>query len=194
MAMPSQKKWRSFSKGGKSKLNIYWAVRSRSNQSITNWWITVNYVKYFSNLPFRASRNLCHFSCADIVNGKPTKKLLIVHLLFTYFAEVNWNNWPASATCVLIMFPISNQLKRMFRYGKGIADSIVGIYGLGRIGRSIAEKLSAFKPAKIIYNDIKPVHKGLFILVVWRHLGDQILNSLKFSKIESPRITRSRTF
>lgn len=42
-------------------------------------------------------------------------------------------------------------------YGKGIADSIVGIYGLGRIGRSIAEKLSAFKPAKIIYNDVKPV-------------------------------------
>lgn len=50
-----------------------------------------------------------------------------------------WKNWASYFAC-----------------GRGIADSTVGIYGMGRIGRSIAEKVLAFKPHRIIYNDIVP--------------------------------------
>jgi len=35
--------------------------------------------------------------------------------------------------------------------GKGIQNSIVGILGLGRIGKSVASKLLPFNPAKILY-------------------------------------------
>ena len=41
--------------------------------------------------------------------------------------------------------------------GKALADSLVGIYGLGKIGLSIAEKLGPFKPRSIIYHNRKPI-------------------------------------
>ncbi|KAI6233712.1 C-terminal-binding protein-like Protein [Aphelenchoides fujianensis] len=39
--------------------------------------------------------------------------------------------------------------------GKGLHGSTVGIYGLGTIGKSIAEKLEPFKPARILYHNRK---------------------------------------
>jgi phosphoglycerate dehydrogenase-like enzyme len=38
--------------------------------------------------------------------------------------------------------------------GNQIEGSTVGIYGLGRIGTSVMEKLLPFHPNKIIYHDI----------------------------------------
>jgi len=43
-----------------------------------------------------------------------------------------------------------------FLCGKALQGSTVGIYGLGAIGASLAEKLVPFKPEKIIYNNRKP--------------------------------------
>jgi len=40
--------------------------------------------------------------------------------------------------------------------GKALKDSTVGIYGMGKIGLNIAEKLRAFKPGKIIYTNRSP--------------------------------------
>lgn len=40
--------------------------------------------------------------------------------------------------------------------GKALAGSTVGIFGMGRIGESVAEKLAAFKPQRIIYHNRKP--------------------------------------
>uniref|UniRef100_A0A914KYL3 D-isomer specific 2-hydroxyacid dehydrogenase catalytic domain-containing protein n=1 Tax=Meloidogyne incognita TaxID=6306 RepID=A0A914KYL3_MELIC len=39
--------------------------------------------------------------------------------------------------------------------GKSLANSVVGIYGLGKIGTSIANKIQPFMPEKIIYNNRK---------------------------------------
>ncbi|KAF7623479.1 hypothetical protein Mgra_00010226 [Meloidogyne graminicola] len=39
--------------------------------------------------------------------------------------------------------------------GKSIENSVVGIYGMGKIGSSIANKLLPFMPEKIIYNNRK---------------------------------------
>lgn len=41
--------------------------------------------------------------------------------------------------------------------GKALANSTVGIYGMGKIGSSIADKLSPFKPRRIIYHNRKPI-------------------------------------
>jgi glyoxylate/hydroxypyruvate reductase len=39
--------------------------------------------------------------------------------------------------------------------GKAIANSTVGIFGMGRIGESVAEKIAAFKPKRILYHNRK---------------------------------------
>ncbi|KAL7073994.1 hypothetical protein ACQ4LE_006794 [Meloidogyne hapla] len=39
--------------------------------------------------------------------------------------------------------------------GKSLANSVVGIYGLGKIGTSLANKIQPFLPQKIIYNSRK---------------------------------------
>lgn len=36
--------------------------------------------------------------------------------------------------------------------GKGLRNSTVGIFGLGRIGRAVATRLAAFSPKRIIYS------------------------------------------
>ncbi len=36
--------------------------------------------------------------------------------------------------------------------GKGLEDSTVGIFGLGRIGKAVATRLAAFSPGRIIYS------------------------------------------
>ena len=41
--------------------------------------------------------------------------------------------------------------KPMWMCGKGIKDSTVGIFGYGRIGQSVATKLRAFHPQRILY-------------------------------------------
>lgn len=43
-----------------------------------------------------------------------------------------------------------------FRCGVGVHQSTVGIIGMGRIGLSVAEKLKAFRPARIIYHNRRP--------------------------------------
>lgn len=40
-----------------------------------------------------------------------------------------------------------------FMCGKQISGSTIGFYGLGKVGASVAEKLTTFKPASIIYNN-----------------------------------------
>jgi lactate dehydrogenase-like 2-hydroxyacid dehydrogenase len=40
--------------------------------------------------------------------------------------------------------------------GKAIEGSVVGFYGMGRIGESVAHKVAAFHPQKIIYHNRKP--------------------------------------
>lgn len=40
-----------------------------------------------------------------------------------------------------------------FMCGKEIRGSVVGIYGLGAVGKSVAEKISPFRPSSIIYNN-----------------------------------------
>jgi len=40
--------------------------------------------------------------------------------------------------------------------GKALEGSTVGFYGMGRIGESVAEKVAAFHPHKIIYHNRKP--------------------------------------
>lgn len=44
--------------------------------------------------------------------------------------------------------------------GKALAGSVVGFYGLGAIGLSMAQKLEPFKPAQIIYNNRKARNDG----------------------------------
>lgn len=44
--------------------------------------------------------------------------------------------------------------------GKQLNNSIVGIYGLGNIGKSVAEKLLTFKIKKIIYHNRSPRTDG----------------------------------
>lgn len=44
--------------------------------------------------------------------------------------------------------------------GRSLADTTVGIYGLGAIGRSIAEKCAAFHPSRIIYHNRKRADNG----------------------------------
>jgi len=43
--------------------------------------------------------------------------------------------------------------------GRRIQGSVVGIVGMGSIGTSIAEKLKAFHPKELLYNNRKPVKK-----------------------------------
>ncbi|KAI6179814.1 Glyoxylate reductase/hydroxypyruvate reductase [Aphelenchoides besseyi] len=47
-----------------------------------------------------------------------------------------WKNWSLS-----------------YMNGKGLKNSIIGFYGMGRIGESVAEKLLPFRPRKIIYHN-----------------------------------------
>lgn len=44
----------------------------------------------------------------------------------------------------------------LYMCGKGLLNSTVGIIGLGRIGTSVAEKLKAFHPSRILYHNRKP--------------------------------------
>lgn len=52
--------------------------------------------------------------------------------------------------------PSSTLCLRLNRCGVGVHHSTVGIVGLGRIGFSVAEKLRAFKPARILYHNRNP--------------------------------------
>lgn len=46
--------------------------------------------------------------------------------------------------------------------GKALEGSVVGFYGMGRIGESVAEKVRPFHPQKIIYHNRKPKENGKF--------------------------------
>lgn len=48
----------------------------------------------------------------------------------------------------------------MWKCGKGLKNSTVGIFGLGRIGLAIAQRLSSFEVKKIIYNDVEKKKEG----------------------------------
>jgi len=50
--------------------------------------------------------------------------------------------------------------------GKGIKNSVVGIIGCGNIGTSIAEKLSKFKVAKLLYTSRTEKPTGLLFLCI----------------------------
>lgn len=41
--------------------------------------------------------------------------------------------------------------------GKALLESTIGIYGMGKIGRNIAEKLLPFKPSRILYCNRSPI-------------------------------------
>ena len=41
--------------------------------------------------------------------------------------------------------------------GKALQGSVVGIFGLGRIGLSVARKLEAFEPKEIIYHNRREI-------------------------------------
>uniref|UniRef100_A0A183D5I1 2-Hacid_dh_C domain-containing protein n=1 Tax=Gongylonema pulchrum TaxID=637853 RepID=A0A183D5I1_9BILA len=45
--------------------------------------------------------------------------------------------------------------------GVGVHQSTVGIVGMGRIGVSVAEKLKAFKPARMLYHNRKPNNESI---------------------------------
>ncbi|KAL3119637.1 hypothetical protein niasHT_006723 [Heterodera trifolii] len=57
--------------------------------------------------------------------------------------------------------------------GKTLVDAVVGIYGLGKIGTCMANKIVAFKPKRIIYNNRKPVTDSPFEFVSFDELLQQ---------------------
>ncbi|KAL3076867.1 hypothetical protein niasHT_039647 [Heterodera trifolii] len=65
-----------------------------------------------------------------------------------------------------------NNWSPKFCVGKALEGSTVGIFGMGRIGRSIAEKLSAFRPLEIIYHNRKAnsEYEGRFRYVPFEEL------------------------
>jgi len=64
----------------------------------------------------------------------------------SFFSRGGWKNWSPNWLC-----------------GKGIRDSVVGIVGCGQIGTSIAEKLSKFKIAQLLYYSRSEKPAGRFI-------------------------------
>jgi len=50
--------------------------------------------------------------------------------------------------------------------GRGIKNSVVGIIGCGNIGTSVAEKLSKFKVAKLLYTSRTEKPAGLLFLCI----------------------------
>ena len=49
---------------------------------------------------------------------------------------------------------VSNTWERAI--GSSLANSVIGVFGCGRIGKAVIERLYGFKPAKILINDINP--------------------------------------
>lgn len=75
--------------------------------------------------------------------------------------------------------------------GKTLVNSVIGIYGLGKIGLSIANKLVAFKPQRIIYHNRKPVKDCPFFYVPF----DELLEKSDFLVISaSPSNDNIRIF
>jgi len=74
--------------------------------------------------------------------------------------EGKWSTWYPTYMC-----------------GRGIADSVVGIIGLGRIGTSIAEKIKSFHPKEILYHNRKPSEKGATVGAVYTSLEDLLRRS-----------------
>uniref|UniRef100_A0A914GWQ6 Glyoxylate reductase/hydroxypyruvate reductase n=1 Tax=Globodera rostochiensis TaxID=31243 RepID=A0A914GWQ6_GLORO len=49
--------------------------------------------------------------------------------------------------------------------GKTLVDAVIGVYGMGKIGTCMANKMVAFKPKRIIYNNRRPVDSSPFEFV-----------------------------
>jgi len=53
----------------------------------------------------------------------------------------------------------------------GVKDAVIGIFGLGRIGAAIAERLKPFKPREIIYHNRRKVEGSEFRYVSFEELN-----------------------
>ena len=53
----------------------------------------------------------------------------------------------------------------------GVKDVLIGIFGLGRIGAAIAERLKPFKPREIIYHNRRKVEGSEFRYVSFEELN-----------------------
>jgi lactate dehydrogenase-like 2-hydroxyacid dehydrogenase len=54
--------------------------------------------------------------------------------------------------------------------GKALEGAVIGIFGMGRIGQSVAEKLATFRPKQIIYHNRRQRPECPFVYVTFGEL------------------------
>jgi lactate dehydrogenase-like 2-hydroxyacid dehydrogenase len=84
----------------------------------------------------KSNRYYPFFSARSNSIGQKVFLHFIIHRQKSLIYSDGWKTWSPYYMC-----------------GKTLVDSVVGIYGLGKIGANIAEKLLPFNPRKIIYHN-----------------------------------------
>jgi len=92
-----------------------------------------------------------------------------------------WNSWTPYYMC-----------------GKALQNSTIGIYGMGKIGLSIADKVLPFNPSKIIYHNRKPSAQALsrFVYVSFEELlrKSDFLIICASASVENNKLFNKETF